>query len=125
MNMMNNQNNQMNQMAATMLQNIQNNFANNNTDQNNSSHANPNNGFININFRAGAAGNGIEIQCTLDEKVSDVIQRYRSKTGDRDTTKKFIFNAKMLNQDLTLAEAGLTNGANVFVVATKGIKGAY
>ena len=125
--MMNNQNNQMNQIAA-MMQNIQNNLANNNNTQNNNTSQNQQNyGFLNIYFRTGedTGTKGIEIQCTLDEKVSDVIQRYRAKTGDTDPLKKFIFNAKMLNQDLTLEKAGLTNGANIFVVATKGIKGAY
>ena len=48
-----------------------------------------------------------------------------NKTGDYDQEKKFIFNAKLLNQDLSVAEAGLHNNSNIFVVATKGIKGAY
>ena len=102
MNMLqNSQNNPMNQMAQMM----QNNFGNNNIDQNNTQNQQnqQNNGFININFRAGAGeSKGIEIQCTMDEKVSDVIQRYRAKTGDRELTKKFIFNAKMLNQHLSV-----------------------
>jgi hypothetical protein len=38
-------------------------------------------------------------------------------------TLKFIFNAKNLNPNLTCAEAGLTNKANVFVVNTAGVKG--
>ena len=36
---------------------------------------------------------------------------------------KFIFNAKKLNVTLSLAEAGISNLANIFVVETKGIKG--
>ena len=70
-------------------------------------------------------GPAITIQCTLDEKVSAIIERYRSKTGDKDDTKKFIFNAKSLNPTLTLAEAGITNNANIFVMVTKDIKGAF
>ncbi len=38
--------------------------------------------------------------------------------------KKFIFNAKALNPSLTVAEAGLNEGANIFVVNTAGVKGA-
>ena len=64
------------------------------------------------------------IQCCKDEKVSDVIQRYRVKFCDNEPTKKFIFNAKALNLNLTVAEVGLVNNANIFVVSTKGIKGA-
>ena len=120
----NNQDMPLNQQANIM----NNNLSNLNIPQNNDVQSNQNYGFINIKFRAGAGENenrAIEIQCTLDEKVSDLIQRYRNKTGDHDPTKKFIFNAKALNHDLTLAEAGLTNNAYIFVVATKGIKGAY
>ena len=65
------------------------------------------------------------IQCQLNERVSDLIQRYRTKSGDRDPSKKFIFNAKNLNQSLTIEEAGITNNGNIFVVTTQGIKGAY
>ena len=80
-------------------------------------------------FRAsgatGQAGAPIMIQCTPNDKVSDIIEKYRNKANDRDDTKKFIFNAKNLNTSLSVAEAGITNNANIFVVATKGIKGAY
>ena len=70
-------------------------------------------------------GPSITIQCTLDEKVGTVIERYRNKTGDRDTTRKFIYNAKSLNPALTLAEAGINNQATIFVMVTKDIKGAF
>ena len=67
----------------------------------------------------------IAVQCSSDEKVSKIIEKYRSKANDRDDTKRFIFNAKELNKNLTASEAGLQNRANVFVVTTKGVKGAY
>ena len=67
----------------------------------------------------------ISIQCMPDDKVSTAIEKYRNKANDRDDTKKFIFNAKNLNANLSVAEAGITNNANIFVVATKGIKGAF
>jgi hypothetical protein len=82
-----------------------------------------------IIFRAsgatGQAGAPIMVQCMPNDKVSDVIEKYRNKANDRDDTKKFIFNAKNLNTNLSVAEAGITNNANIFVVATKGIKGAF
>ena len=67
----------------------------------------------------------IMIQCTPNDKVSDIIEKYRNKANDRDNTKKFIFNARNLNTSLSVAEAGITNNANIFVVATKGIKGVF
>jgi len=51
-------------------------------------------------------------------------QKYRTKSSNNDPSKKFIFSAKGLNLDLTAAEAGLTRNAYIFVVSTKGIKGA-
>ena len=64
----------------------------------------------------------VMIQCLPNERVSDVIQRYIAKSGDNDPTKKFIYNSKALNQNLTVAEAGLTNNGNIFVVSTKAIR---
>ena len=118
--------NQLVQMMGNMNAQMANNFANQGNFQNNNDQNQDDNGGININFRINGEGKSgeIVIQCKPDEKVSDVIQRYRTKSGDNDTTKKFIFNAKALNESLTVAEAGLANNLNVFVVRTKGIKGA-
>ena len=92
----------------------------------------------------------IKVQVMLDDKVSSMIEKYRNKSGDKDYGKKFIFNAFDLESvfdsdsqsqkiiirtapnikngdhiaDLTIVEAGISNYANIFVVATKGIKGA-
>ena len=58
----------------------------------------------------------INVQCSSDEKVSDIIQRYREKSGDYDENRKFVFNAKSLVKGLTVAEAGLNNSAYIFVI---------
>ena len=60
--------------------------------------------------------------CYPEQKVSSIIEQYRSKSGDYDSSKKFIFNAKNLSPLLTVAEAGISNNANIFVVKMKGIK---
>ena len=65
------------------------------------------------------------IQCNDNDRLSDVIQKYRNKADDRDPTKRFIYNAKQLNTSLTVSEAGLPDNANIFVVTTKGVKGAH
>ena len=65
------------------------------------------------------------VQCMPDDKVQSVIDKYRNKAGDHDPSKKFIFNAKNLSPSLTVAEAGIANNANIFVVTTKGVKGAF
>ena len=56
-----------------------------------------------------------KLKCTRDDKVSDIIEKYRNKSGDKEK-RLFIFNAKNLNPDLTVVEAGITNNSNIFVV---------
>ena len=65
----------------------------------------------------------VMVQCMFNEKVSEIIEKYRIKSGDHDLSKKFIYNAKALHPSLTVAEAELIDNANIFVVATKGIRG--
>ena len=84
---------------------------------------------ISLNFRINGEGKGnqgrlVSIQCKLDEKVDDIITRFCNKAGIKDSEKKFVYNAKNLNRDLSAAEAGLIHNANIFVISTKGVKGA-
>ena len=125
-NMMNNMGNT-GMMNAAMNMNMMN--MNNMNNLNNQGYNSPpqnNNGGINVFFRAGQNGeNGsIMVQCTLEERVSEVIKRYGTKAMEDTNKKKFIFNAKALVPSLTVAEAGLQEGANIFVVNTAGVKGA-
>lgn len=81
---------------------------------------------ISVIFRVSGVINNstpITIQCLGTEKVSDLIQKYRNKSGDSDCSKKFIFDAKQLNDSLTVDEAGIGDKSNIFVVPQKGIKG--
>ena len=64
------------------------------------------------------------VQCTENEKVSDIIEKYRIKAKDNDCSEKFIFNAKQLVPSRIVGESGLTNNANIFVEKTHRIKGA-
>ena len=78
-----------------------------------------------IIFRASDANQKqpIMVQCMPDEKVSEIIEKYRHKSGDYDLSKKFIYNAKPLYPKLTVAEAELQNNANIFVVSPQGVRG--
>ena len=68
-------------------------------------------------------GSPIKIQCWDDDKISEIIQRYKSKANDYDDNKKYIYNAKPINPNLTVGEAILGDNANIFVVTTKRVKG--
>ena len=111
-------------MNNQMMPNMGNNMGNMGNNQ--PQQQQPNNQNISVYFRAGANGeNGsIMIQCSLSDRVSNLIERYKTKSMEDVSKKKFIFNAKALNKDLTVAEAGLNDGANIFVVNTEGVKGA-
>ena len=68
-----------------------------------------------VSFRSTDSLNPIIVQCMPDEKLSEIIEKYRKKSGNFEPDIKFIFNAKALNPNLTLAEAGLTEGSNIYV----------
>ena len=147
MNMNNmNMNNNFNQMFGNMntmqnqiLNNFQNNFNNQmemvNNQMESGNNNQPSNAFLTVFFRDGKLGTNnrviediegprLAILCKNDEKVSEIIERYRTKSNFHEEA-RFIFNAKNLNVDLTVAESGIQNNSNIFVISLKGIKGAY
>ena len=130
--MMNNMNNMsMAQISEQMQHQYYNQLSNYTRNQNSSSNQDQDqqmqtpNDNITVVFRTSNNINDypLKIQCRKDEKISALIERYRTKAMDHDNGKKFIFNAKQLNENLTVAEAGLSEGSNIFVVSTTGIKG--
>ena len=141
MNNMMNSNNMMinnNKMGNNMMNNNINNMMNNLNNMNNliNNNINPMMGNINMNMNQypnipksftvifshiGNDTNKLPIMVNVkeNEKISDIIQKYRQKSSNYDINIKFIWNAKDLNHSLTVAEAGLTNNANIFVVKTR------
>jgi len=68
------------------------------------------------------SGNKVTIPFSYNEKFSDVIKRYRQKSGDYSPTNKFIFNGEdICNNNLTVSELGLSNGFNILVLRTQDI----
>ena len=63
--------------------------------------------------------NPVVINCYSNDSLLSVIEKYRIISNDRDTSKKFIYNAKRLQFDKNMAEAGITNNSNIFVVKGK------
>ena len=92
---------------------MQNNFFNNNMMNMNL------NKKIKVTFRKsgfGSSGISLEIECGKNEKVKDVIKRYREISGLKEENVKFIFNAKALKLESTLEEAGIRDKSIIFVV---------
>ena len=67
----------------------------------------------------GQASSPVYVQCMPDERLSKVIEKYRNQSGDYVLTKKFIFDGMGLNMNLSVAEAGINNKSNIFVVSSK------
>ena len=121
---------------AQMSQHLQNQYHNSlqnmnanmdsNQNQESMTPAGSNSSFITIIFQTSNSNSNVplKIQCSKSDKISDVIDRYRTKSQDNDKTKKFIFNARELDQNLTVEQAGLYEGSNIFVVTTYGVEGA-
>ena len=78
-------------------------------------------GGLTVKFRE-ADKEIVNVQCLPDEKVSDIIQKYRIKACNHNTDIKFIYNAKALNEDLTICENAIINNACIFVVQPKKLK---
>ena len=66
----------------------------------------------------------ITIQCLFTEKIKDVIQKYRIKSGDDNMFERFVFNTKNLCPELTVAEQGLLSNSIIKVIDIKDMKGA-
>ena len=63
------------------------------------------------------------VQCNLDDKVSNVIEKYRIKANDFETSLKFIYNAHTLNPSSTVAESCLKDNSNIFVLHFENLRG--
>ena len=61
-------------------------------------------------------GEKIAVTCLKEEKISEIIQKYRNKSGDFDLHRTFIFGARKLNPSLTVMEQGLNDLNTITVV---------
>jgi hypothetical protein len=104
------------------FKNLYNNIRNNFNNFSNPSNFNENK-KIDVIFRSSGFNENdpfskVLIKCSFDEQIKEVIKRYRDITNKNTDKYKFIYNARNLNQSLTVAEAGLTQNANIFVVGS-------
>ena len=58
----------------------------------------------------------IAVTCLKEEKISEIIQKYRNKSRDFDLNRTFIFGARKLNTSLNVMEQGLKDFDSIFVV---------
>ena len=95
----------MNQMQQQIIMNNFNNMETNNE---------LNNCFLNIKF-SNVSGNKTLVLSKPNEKVSEVIEKYRKKTNYYDYNSLFLNNNQKLIPQLTVSEAGLIDGSEILV----------
>lgn len=79
---------------------------------------------ISVRFhRNWGANRDFTIQCNLEDTVSKIIQIYRKISGDFSLNRIFLFNGKLLNPSLSLANAGIANLGKIIVYMTGSVKG--
>ena len=63
-------------------------------------------------------GKPIVLICSLNEKLSSIFERYNKKIGDdyQYKEKKYIYNSKALNPNLTVIESGIAYNAIIIVI---------
>ena len=122
-------NNEKNQQAAApeissfhiLLQNEENNI-NKDIEHSNKFLSNFESAQIKVIFRQANGRFASCVFCLPEEKIANVIDKYRNKSGDYNPYKRFIFNSKDLPQELTVNEVGISNNSNVFIINTSNIK---
>ena len=65
--------------------------------------------------------NEIIVETTFNEKISDLLEKYRKLSKDKSiNNKKFIFKNKNLVNSLTVSESGIYNKCTIIVISLKG-----
>ena len=96
----------------------------NNNNQNKNVFLNNNNpNQMNLFFEKRGENQVMNIQIQPDKYVRDAILAYKNKVN-KDGNMIFIFNSKTLDENMSLKQAGLKNGARIIVVETSEIIGA-
>ena len=122
-------NNEKNQQAAApeissfhiLLQNEENNI-NKDIEHSNKFLSNFESAQIKVIFRQANGRFASCVFCLPEEKIANVIDKYRNKSGDYNPYKRFIFNSKDLSQELTVNEVGISNNSNIFIINSSNIK---
>ena len=91
----------------------------NNPSMNSNMNSLSNNNSMKVFFRLRDGGSQppIMIKCSLNDKVSDIINKYKAKASVDLNGKKYLFKEKELNLNSTLEDAGLIDNSNIFIVS--------
>lgn len=76
---------------------------------------------ISVFFRPSGEGAHILIYTNIHDKISEMIESFRRASGinKKNDKYKYIYNAKSLNEDMTVEEAGIHENSYIFYVKIK------
>ena len=75
--------------------------------------------YINVKFSC-SNGKSFLVCCKGDEKICEIIQKYRNKANDYDKNRNFLFNGRDLNNNnSSLIDNGINNGSLIKVIFQK------
>ena len=81
------------------------------------------NKYININNQISVIflnhGEKTTVLCDKNDRIKDIIQMYRNKSLDNNQKVSFVFNARKLNENLSVDQSGLVNGSMIYIVNTQ------
>ena len=72
--------------------------------------------IINLIFENNNSHKKVNIHCSLDVKISNVIDKYKNQSGDYSSSNVFLFNANTLNPELSVFESGLKDMSIILVI---------
>ena len=104
-----------NMMFMNQPQIIRNNENNQNDFQINNSQ------IINIFFYQTWSNKNIILICSKNEKISDLIQKYRDKSNDYNMNIQFLYNNRELDLSKTMSEYELVNYSKIFIYLNKDV----
>ena len=111
----------MNQTMTNFNNYMNNNIMNNNMNMNNHQNQQYYNKIVNVIFMKKLSK--YTIVTNYNEAIANVISKYLDLTGDNNIN-LYIHNGHKINESLTVGEAGLMDGAIVYVVETQELIGA-
>ena len=82
-----------------------------------------NKNYNNTNMYYNNSFNKISINCNLNEKISEVINRYRKKANDYYQNESFINSGRELCPSLTVYQSGITENSSISVCKTYDVIG--
>ena len=77
---------------------------------------------INIFFVQTWSNKIITLICSKNEKISDLIQKYRDKSNDYNMNIQFLFNNRELDLSKTMSECELINYSKIYIYLNKDVK---